>query len=194
MKLPYSANSFNIGVRPLEEKDIESLRIWRSDPSNSFFLKTIGDVTTQMQLNWYRNSLLEEDSYIFAVDNTEAVDNGETRTEFVGSLAIYDVNGDIAEIGKMLIDQKSRGKKIGFTAMNLALHIGFQKLEIHRFLLEVHEDNIAAKTNYLRNGFERRGEHIYPKGGIEWDMILDRKRFYMLHPDMKGVAILNAGL
>lgn len=183
MRIPYTACFSDVQIRPLEEDDLESLRNWRNDRENTKYLRSIGEITSQMQQTWFKESLQDETSYVFAVDCL-AGDAG-----LVGSLAIYDIKGDTAEIGKMLIGPNARGKKIGFNSMNLALHIGFQKLGMERFLLEVHEDNLPAKMNYLHNGFEVCGDHAFFQGGREWDMVLTKERFYRLHQDTSDYVI-----
>ena len=53
MKHHYSAVYGEVTIRPLERKDIENLRIWRNDASQTRFLRNIGHITREMQEKWY---------------------------------------------------------------------------------------------------------------------------------------------
>ena len=47
MKHHYSAVYGEVTIRPLERKDIENLRIWRNDASQTRFLRNIGHITRE---------------------------------------------------------------------------------------------------------------------------------------------------
>ncbi|MBR1444127.1 MAG: GNAT family N-acetyltransferase [Firmicutes bacterium] len=164
MKHKYYAEYKNIKLRPLEEKDIEQLRIWRNDLRTTRFLRPIGQITKEMQVQWFENYIKDDEQIIFAIDEISELNR------MVGSLALYDLkpNSDTCEIGKIQIgDLEAHGKGIGRCSFVMAMKIAVEKLNIKNFVAEVHRDNIAARTNYFKIGFRIIGEQLSVAGGIE---------------------------
>lgn len=176
MRFDYFAEYKHVRIRPLEERDIEKIRIWRNDSDNTDFLRDIGEITPEMQLNWYKKDIEDDTSCTFAIEEISELNR------IVGSVAIYEIHGNRAEIGKILIgDKDAKGKKIGFIALILAMHVAFEKMGIENLYGDVHENNMSAKTNDLRAGFIITGQHPFYKGGIEYEMILPKNHFYETH-------------
>lgn len=176
MLFDYAAEYKHVRIRPLEEKDIEQIRIWRNNPQFTCFLRDLGEITSEMQKKWYESDLKDTTSCTFAIEEISDLNR------LVGSVAIYGIDGDKAEIGKILVgDPEAKGKKIGYFGLLLAMHIGYQKLGINNYYGDVHEDNMSAKTNDLRAGFIVTGQHPYEKGGVELEMILPKEHFYEVH-------------
>ena len=153
MNHQYHAENDNVRLRPLDENDIESLRIWRNDSSNSRFLSDIGTISSEQQKRWFESYLGNKDEIIFAVDMHLTTGN-DREYELVGSLSFYNFQDDIAEFGKFLIgDKNAHGKHIGYNALMLALKTGFDELELHTICLHVYSENIAAMICYKHAGF-----------------------------------------
>ena len=170
MRHSYGAVCKNVRLRPLEKRDIEKLRVWRNDVSQTRFLRKIPEITPAMQENWYREYLQNEDEITFAIEETK-----ELR-RMVGSVALYNVRGEIAEIGKIQIgDPQAHGRGIGRVSMVMAMQIGFRLLGLKKIVISVHRENIAAYTNDLKVGFQIIGEHAAPMGGTEDEMEIDEK-------------------
>lgn len=174
----------HVRLRPLRESDLEHLREWRNNKEISKFLRNIGEIKPEMQLNWYKKECEDATSATFAIEEIDELNR------LVGSVAIYDINGDSAEVGKIVVgDPEAKGKKIGYYALIIAMYIGCNKFGIENYFLEVHEDNMPAKTNYLRTGFVVTGKHEYATGGYELEMMLAKKHFYELHDFLDGIKI-----
>lgn len=174
----------HVRLRPLRESDLEHLREWRNNKEMSKFLRNIGEITPEMQLNWYKKECEDATSATFAIEEIDELNR------IVGSVAIYDINCDIAEVGKIVVgDPEAKGKKIGYYGLLLAMYIGYNKLGIEKYLGEVHEDNMSAKTNDLRAGFIVTGKHEYVNGGYELDMILPKEHFYEVHDFLDEIKI-----
>ena len=69
------------------------------------------------------------------------------------------------------------------------MSIGFQKLHITDFRLDVHTENIAALSIYVKAGFEICGSHSFVKGGKELEMYVDRTRFEACNPHVGDIQI-----
>ena len=65
----YHASYENIMLRPLERKDIENLRVWRNDATQTRFLRKIDHITPEMQEKWYESYLKDNDTIAFAIED-----------------------------------------------------------------------------------------------------------------------------
>lgn len=186
MNCPYIAEYKHVRIRPLEKKDIEFLRVWRNDKSISTFLRPIGEITPEMQEKWYEGYLKDPDIIQFAIEETSELHR------MVGSVALYDFNGSEAEVGKIVVgDPEAKGKKIGYYGLILAMHVGYQKLGISKYIGDVHEDNASAKINDLRAGFVIKGKHPFVTGGYELEIEVTKEHFEETHDFLKDIKILQ---
>lgn len=169
MKHTFNASYADIAIRPLEEGDIELLRIWRNDPEKTKYLRKLPEITPQMQKTWFEASQQNQDELVFAVVETKKLNR------MVGSVALYSFQENVAEVGRLQIgDPEAAGRGIGRVAMSLAVWIGFTHLGLEKLKAEVHCDNIAACKSYYRMGFRKVGTHDGPVGP-EYDLEITRK-------------------
>ena len=159
----YCAEWDDILIRPLHRYDLEYLREWRNTDDNNKYLRNIGFITKEMQLEWFKYYLLDKNSAFFVIDYK--------RKRTVGSLAIYDIDSEKCQIGKLLIgDKDARGHRISEKAFLMAMKIGYEYLNINEYSLTVHEDNIPARRVYEEIGFSKTGTRSFEKGGNEIEM------------------------
>lgn len=184
MRLNVVAEYKNVRIRPIAEEDLEYLRGWRNDVALGKFLRPIGEITSDMQKKWYATECASTDSVTLAIEEI-----GELN-RLVGSLGIYNIKQDQAEIGRIIVgDKDARGRKIGYHSFLLAMYIGFEKLGIEKYLLDVHEDNIPAKISYSRVGFRAKGKHPFVNGGFEIEMEMCKEQFFQMHGDLREVKL-----
>ena len=84
----------------MEKNDIENLRVWRNDKSKTQFLKPIGEITPEMQLEWFKKYLDNQDEITFAIEETKDLNR------MVGSVTLYNFHGKVAEVGKIQIGDR----------------------------------------------------------------------------------------
>lgn len=143
----------NITIRPLSEEDIELLRIWRNDESNSKYLTKIEKITPSMQKAWYLNYLNNKDELIFAIQETYYI------KQLIGSIALYNIEERKAELGKFLIGEaKAHKRKLGEKTVIAALDVAFNLMKLEEIYLHVNTNNIAALTVYKNVGFAQKNE------------------------------------
>ena len=178
MEHNYYAIYKNIKLRPLKKEDIELLRIWRNDTKATKFLRNIGYITPEMQNEWFNIYLKNDKEIIFAIEETSDLNR------IVGSVSLYDIQNDIAEIGKIQIgDKDAHGRGIGRIALVMAMCIGFKKLNLEKVIAEVHQDNISAHKNDMKIGFKITGKRPSHVGGFEdeiemsWDALHANNRY-----------------
>ncbi len=182
----YGAGYSNVVIRPLEEKDIETIRRWRNDTSQTKFLRDVGHITSQMQLEWYNNYLKDESQVIFAIDEVDELNR------MVGSLAVYNINPNehTAEIGKIQIgDPAAHGKGIGRVSLVMAMKIAIRLMGIEKILGGVSRDNVQAYTNDMRVGFRIVGEHISDNGIVEADIELDESDLFRANDYYESIEV-----
>lgn len=184
MNHKYCAEYKHVRLRPLGVEDIELLRQWRNDATYSKFLRPVGTITAQMQRAWFDKYLTDDSNITFAIEEIRNLNR------VVGSVSLYDFKGTTAEVGKIVVgDPEAKGKKIGFYALLLAMHFGFQRLGVETFLGEVHEENVSAKTIDMRLGFTVIGKHPFINGGYELDMVLPKAHFNKTHHFLDEIKV-----
>ena len=179
MRHSYEARLDALFLRPLKQSDIELLRKWRNDQKISRFFRKIGFISAEQQLQWYQKYLINENDYYWAI-----VENYKT----IGALSIYDISDTNAEIGRIMIgDINARGKGYGYKSLIMAMKIGFQRLGLQAFQLNVHEKNIRALRIYERAGFNKVGLHPFDLEGNEYEMSIDLTTFECKNPMSKEI-------
>jgi len=185
MNHPYEAIFENVYLRPLAENDIEQLRMWRNNTTNTKFLRQVGEITPKMQKQWYQKYLQNNDELIFAIDEIHHLHR------LVGSVSLYNFKNNSAEIGKILIgDPDAHGRGMGRKSFIIALLIGFQCLGLTKITCSVHPDNISAYRSYTKIGFQIIGEHPSPTGeGLEKELEITPKQLFTTNPFISDIII-----
>lgn len=166
----------HVRIRPLVESDLENLRTWRNDEKISAYLRKIDPITPEQQKNWWIGDCADPSVATFAIDEIDELNR------MVGSVSVYDIKGDTAEIGRIVVgDPDAKGKKIGFYALLMAMYAGYERLGIETFLGEVHEENKPAYVNDMKAGFIVTGKHEFVSGGYELEMNLPKEHFWEVH-------------
>ena len=186
MNHPYCAEYKHVRIRPLHETDIELLRMWRNDTHMSEFLRPISTITSEMQKKWFEDYLTDNSIVTFAIEEIQDLHR------VVGSVAIYNFSGNKAEVGKIVVgDPEAKGKKIGYLGLIMAMYVGYEMMGVETFLGDVHEDNMAAKTNDLRAGFIVTGKHPFVSGGYELEMVLPKDHFMATHDYLSSIRLFK---
>lgn len=185
----YAAQLENTRIRPLQKKDIESLRSWRNDETVSRYLSPISFISKRTQEKWFAAYQENSDEIMFAVEETEDL------KKLVGSLSLYHFAENQVEIGKIIIgDPEAHGRGIGRRAFLMAMAITFYKLGVDKIVCSVHQDNAAAYRIYDKIGFLKTGSHSFPKGGREDELEIDRLQFYRRNEEIQKIKIMNEDL
>ena len=159
MKHNYSYQSDKLLLRPLEEQDIEQLRLLRNRPENRTWFFYSGEISAEAQRAWYQRYLSKENDFMFAA----ALPSDPTG--FVGAGAIYDYRSqdDSFEIGRLLIDSRNPacrglGKEV-ICGLCQIVDTQISTLE-HRCALraEVYSDNERSLRCFYYSGFGACGQ------------------------------------
>lgn len=182
----YSARYKGVLLRPLLEKDIESLRKWRNDVEATKYLRNIGQISFEMQKNWYSSYLINKDEYSFAI-----VDICDLHT-MVGSVSLYNFKDNQAEVGKIQIgDNRAHGRGIGRIALVMAMELAFKSLKLTKIVAGVNQSNVAAHSNDMKIGFKIVGAHpsVSSFGGLEDEIEIDLKTLEKVNAYASSIEI-----
>ena len=184
MKHQYSAIYDNVYIRPLDKSDIEKLREWRNNNEKTKYLRKIPYITSEMQAKWFQSYLENPDELTFAIVETKEL------KRVVGSVSLYNFNGEMAEVGKIQIgDDEANGRGIGRKSLVMAMWIAFQELGLKKIVGSVHQENIAAHKNDIKIGFQIVGNHEVPMGGLEDEIEINEQRLTEVNPYVKEIIL-----
>lgn len=147
MKHAYFTRCRDLVLRPMEEPDIENIRLLRNRNRNWFVYSE--EITPEVQKAWYQRYLEQEGDYQFSAFYREV---------WVGAAALYDVADGQAEFGRLLVDRAAADRGgLGTEITSALCRLGFEQLMLKAIRLEVYTDNVPAQITYLKAGFRPTG-------------------------------------
>jgi len=158
MRHTYEYEEGRIVLKPLEKEDIEALRILRNKMRHCFLNTQI--ISPENQEAWYESYLKKDRDYMFKIVKKEK------PTEFIGAIAIYDVDdaNRSAEFGRLIVDKEIAPEKgLGYDAVKAICKFSFGVLQLSQIRAFVLTDNERALKTYLKVGFriEKKTEQGY---------------------------------
>lgn len=186
MEHNYKITYGNIVLRQILKSDTEQLRLWRNDKKMTQFLTPIPFITVKIQMDWYDKYLKDTNIISFSINETESL------KKLIGSVSIYDFNGDYAEIGKIQIGEASaHGKGFGRLALLMVSKLGFNELNLKKISASVHSENIPSLRNFQKSGFYTVGQHNSVVGGIEYELEIDKTTIEKNNPEYNDIRIIH---
>lgn len=152
MKKACTCDYDDIRLIPIEEEDIEEIRLLRNANKEYFFYSK--EITVEEQKKWFEKYLKKDNDYTFKVVKISNI------CDIIGVVALYDFLPDLdqCEFGRIIINhEKVNEKGIGLKVTKCACQVAFEQLDINRVVLEVFADNIRAYKTYLNAGFKEIG-------------------------------------
>jgi len=169
LKHNYTYTYKRVHLRPLEERDIEELRILRN--KNQQYFNNTAQITPEQQKAWFEKYLAREDDCMFAIELASK------PGEFIGAVAFYNIDWEagITEAGRTIIDkEKVTEKGIGSEMALTHAYIAYNLMGLKEIRLTVHKDNERAIRMNRRTGCEITGEC-----GDEFCMVGVKERFVL---------------
>lgn len=154
MRHSYQFRYQRVFLRPLEQRDIEELRVLRN--KNRFCFNTTNYISAEQQRLWFQNYLRRETDVMFSV---ETVGNPGV---FTGAIALYNIDlpAGRAEFGRTVLDKERVPEKgIGTEAVIAVCRIAFEQLGISEVTAEVLKSNPRALKAYEKAGCRTTGEN-----------------------------------
>ena len=166
MKHRYYVQGERIMLSPMEEYEIENLRMLRN--KCRYYFADVAEIYPDAQSKWYMQYLNRLNDYMFSVFQLP-------YRKWIGAVAVYDVNlmELCATFGRLMIDHD----KADLRGLGVDVVMGiseFARLQLHLNLLylEVRQDNPAAIITYLKSGFipirmsESKPYYLYMKKNL----------------------------
>lgn len=163
----------NIMLREYMKEDLPHMYEWVNDPD---IVSNLSDIflfpNTLNGVENYLNYILEgkasnEAHFVIAVKSTG---------KYLGQIDLKEIDwkNSVADLGIVIGKKENLGKGIGTEALKLLQNFVFERLNLNRLELAVHEDNERAKACYLKCGFieEGRCRQKRYKNGKYIDMVL----------------------
>jgi RimJ/RimL family protein N-acetyltransferase len=168
-----------VGIRPLEERDLDAARELRADPRVWMQLGDISMLSAETQRRWHSGLAADGSRRYYALFTPEADFAGIARMD-----EIDNVNRSVRIGGDVRPDLQGRG--LGRAMLELLIEYSFDHLNMHRVWLLVLETNERARSLYRSLGLIEEGrqrEAIYRDGA--W---LDYVSMSLLRRERPGSA------
>lgn len=148
----------NIGFRPIDEDDLELLRINRNDAETLLFLGNTDLVSSEQQKDWWKSVSRSKSQMWFCVFE-------EKYEKVIGVLRFQNIDyiNKCCEIGADIFP-KFRRKGFGELTYIMALEYLFDHFNMNTIYLKVAEFNKKGIALYKKIGFKETGyipESIY---------------------------------
>lgn len=141
-------NFDDVYIRELNASDIEILRLVRNQSKNRTCFIYNKEISYEQQCTWYESYCNNDTDYMYSVIRKE----DETP---VGFGALYNLTGDTAEFGRLLVHKDVYKKSgLGTYILTSLIAIARDRFHLQKLTLEVFLDNISAIKIYLNCGFK----------------------------------------
>lgn len=143
-----------IHVRLLSEFDIETLRTLRNKDKNRINFIYQKEISHKEQSAWYDSYCKNDRDYMYSIIR-------KSDNALIGFAALYNINHDEAEFGRLLVDkEKYKQPGLGTYILKHLISIAKEELHLKKLTLEVFSDNTPALTIYSRCGFKEYSRSI----------------------------------
>jgi RimJ/RimL family protein N-acetyltransferase len=134
-------------LRLIEASDLEHTLRWRNHDDSRRWFRYDQMLTIEQHNNWFSSYLGKDDdfTFIFEVDDRP-----------VGQFAVYNLDSTTrqAEVGRILLDQQSRGKGFASEALYGVMALAKEQLFCRKLWLEVKKGNDKAIRVYQACSFQ----------------------------------------
>jgi RimJ/RimL family protein N-acetyltransferase len=175
-------------LRPVEVSDAATITHLRREPSRARFIHET-DPSVDAQIRWLESYFARPGDYYWAIER-----RGDGAVE--GFLGIYDVEGDVAEWGRWVLQP---GSLAAPESAWLVHEAGFGLLGLETLLTRTLADNQAVVAFHARYGAET--VRIVPGhariGGVDHDAVearMTRTSWASAGPRLHAIALRTASL
>jgi len=148
-----------IGLRVVEERDLEEMRTLRNSQSTWLWLTDVKQISKIQQKQWFEKLSLDNSTEYYAIVEIKFEFPAEFEGDFLGFARVKNIDSTnrSAMIG-LDIKRNFRGKGIGTKAFGAIIEYFFQHRNFHRLYLMVLENNKIAHKLYKNAGFKEEGK------------------------------------
>ena len=147
-----------VRIRAYEKSDLDNVMAWINDEEvtrnlgSGVITYPVSRMQEEQFLEIAGRSGASESNKIFAIETI-------AERKYIGGIDLRGINwiDRQAEIGIVIGDKSYWGKGYGTDAMRVIMRLGFDKMNLHRLWLHVHDYNQRAVASYEKCGFKREG-------------------------------------
>ncbi len=146
----------SVRLRAYEKSDLDAVMKWIND-------EEVTDLLGGEMLAYPVSSLAEEKFIEAAAGSSDRQKNFAIETlverRYIGAISfnVIDWRNRSAGLGVVIGDKSLWGKGYGTDAMRVMMRLAFDKMNLHRLWLHVHDYNRRAIASYEKCGFKREG-------------------------------------
>lgn len=140
-----------VRLRPLERKHLSKCVEWLNDVEVTETLSISEPLGMEGEQRWYETHLKDTTSKIYAIETLEGEHIGNVGLE---SICLHDRK---AELGIFIGKKNFWGKGYGTEAVQLALKLAFEGLNLNKVYLRTFVTNVRAQRCYEKAGFVKEG-------------------------------------
>lgn len=144
----------SVYIRPLALEDAKTSFNWRNDPDIWTYTEFKPDryISPEMEEEWLKAKLFRSNEKRFAICLVE-------NDQYIGNIQLLEIDAEKAWYHVFIGEKAFWGQGISQKATKLLLTYAFTELNLKMVMLEVHPENIAAKTVYKKMGFLSVGDN-----------------------------------
>lgn len=134
-------SAFNVVLKPVQQTDLEQLRLWRNSPDISSQMLDQAEISTEQQHRWFERVCLDRRQMQFVIyyKNQKV---GACNLKSPTALAVAEC--DSLETGFYLGEAKYRGTILAFFAALALNQYCFEQLTVKALKAQVKQSNSAA--------------------------------------------------
>jgi RimJ/RimL family protein N-acetyltransferase len=174
-----------VRLRAYEKSDLDAVMKWIND-------EEVTDLLGGGMLTYPVSSIAEAKFIEASASPSDKQKNFAIETlaerRYIGAISfnVIDWRNRCAGLGIVIGDKSLWGKGYGTDAMRVLMRLGFDKMNLHRLWLHVHDYNQRAIASYEKCGFKREGvlrEEHFARGGYHDTIVMG-----MLESEYRALA------
>lgn len=174
----------DVGFRPMEQEDLEQVRIIRNDPTTWMYLTSVGMISRAGQQEWFESLLKSKDRAYFACFEMEKIYPMIAQKDLIGFIRtdLMDGINKHVRVGMDVVPEKRR-KGWGTKIYHALLRFCFAEWNMNKVYLFVLEGSEVAIKLYKNVGFQEDGrmrQAVYRDGNYKDYIIMS-----ILHEEYK---------
>jgi RimJ/RimL family protein N-acetyltransferase len=163
-----------VRLRAYEKSDLDAVMKWINDEEVTDLLG--GEMLAYPVSSIAEAKFIEESGVSSDRQKNFAIETLAER-RYIGAISfnVIDWRNRCAGLGIVIGDKSLWGKGYGTDAMRVLMRLGFDKMNLHRLWLHVHDANRRAIASYEKCGFKREGvlrEDRFYRGGYRDTIVM----------------------
>ena len=145
-------SGYQIQLKPMQQADIEQVRLWRNDPEVAQHMLSQDEISAEQQQAWFNKISVDKRQQHFVIfykdkpigaANIKAYYQGENLE-----------NARAIEPGLYIADERYRGNIVAFSPTLLLNDYCFEVLGVQKLVAVVKASNVAALNYNLKLGYK----------------------------------------